>query len=254
MHRLAALTILMAMQGAATQDDPNAPAAPRRPLSFRVFNNMDKPVTGRWSLEVPGWPARPLEIVEQLAGRGDELLGLDLETREEILRLQRKKEGIGYSGEMKKVFGACGLEALAVSEFLPLGDSIVLRFETPPPSIACPPLDGEAGRWRAWSPRGGSVRLRDASEISSPSVRDEYSIGGDRQVTESTSFALGGVTLDPGSDVRLRQRMKAPLDGSMWFEVEAVVSAEAGVDPPRGFLRAESLRLVGSLSLSRLAP
>jgi hypothetical protein len=249
------LLLLMLMMAAAeppaTPPDPNA-APSGRPLTFRVFQNMDRPITGRWVLEIPEGKPHRIELSEE-AGQPGVLVGIDLDTREEVLRLKRKKEGIGYAGELKRVFGPCGLDTLPVREFLPLGDSIQLRFETTPPAAACPPIDsGQAGRLEAFATGGGMVRLRDLSDISSPTTREAYSIGGDRAGSETTtSYRLDAVTVEPGSEMRFRQRMKAPLDGSLWFEVEAVVSPEAGVNPPRGFVRATSLRFVGSLTMRR---
>jgi hypothetical protein len=202
-------------------------------------------------LEIPSGGTRRIELAEPAAQPGT-LVGTDMDTREEVLRLQRKKEGIGYAGEMKRVFGSCGLDTLPVREFVPLGDSVQLRFETSPPEAACPPIDsGQAGRLEAFAAGGGMVRLRDLSDISSSTTREEYSIGGDRSTTESLTYRLDAVAVEPGSEMRFRQRMKAPLDGSLWFEVEAMVSPEAGVNPPRGFVRAASLRFIGSLVMKR---
>lgn len=248
------IVLLLSALPAATDHNAPAPAAPGRPVSFRVFQNMDKPITGRWQLDIPEGTPRRIELKELVAGEGSALVGVDIASGEELLRLDRKKEGIGYAGEMKKVFAPCGLDPLPVREFLPLGDSIQVRFETAPPEIACPPIDsGKAGRLEAFAAGGSSLRLRDLSELSSAETRDTYSIGGDRSSTQTTfSYRLDAVTLDPGTEVRLRQRMKAPLDGSLWYEVEAVVAPEAGVAPPRGYLRGSSLRFVGSLTMQRI--
>jgi len=246
-------TLLLAVTAASpASPDPNAPAASGRPLSFRVFQNMDRPVTGRWVLDIPSGTPRRIELSEP-AGQPGTLVGVDQDSHEEVLRLQRKKEGIGYSGEMKKVFGSCGLDTLPVREFVPLGDAVQIRFETAPPDAACPPIDsGKAGRLEAFSAGGGMVRLRDLSDISSPTTREAYSIGGDRATTETTTtYRLDAVTVEPGSEMRFRQRMKAPLDGTLWFEGEAMVAPEAGVNPPRGFVRATSLRFIGSLVMKR---
>jgi hypothetical protein len=243
--------VLAQAAGSPAADDPNA--APRPPLSFRVFQNMDKPITGRWVLEIPSGQPRRIELKELVAGQPRALVGLDLETREEVLRLDRKEEGIGYAGELKKVFGPCGLEAVAVREFVGLGDTIHMRFETTPPLTSCPPIDsGQAGKLEGFTPGGGTIRLRDLSDISSPTTRDEYSIGGDRATTETLTYRLDAVSIDAGTELKMRQRMKAPLDGSIWFEVEPVIAPEAGVNPPRGFLKASNLRFIGSLTLQRL--
>lgn len=244
-----------------TQDaDPNAAGASgapaRRPLGFKVLTEVDRPLDGLWDLEIPEWPSRRVRLDAVEGAAPGTFAGVDTATGEPILRLERKKEGIGYQGQLLKVFAPCGLETLTVSEFLPLGEAIVLRFETRPPEAACPPIDGgRAGRFYAMSPRGGSVRLRDTTEISSTTVKDTYSIGGDRPNTEvTTSYSLGGVSVEDGSEVRFLQRMKAPLDGAYWFQIEAVVSAEAGVAPPRGFVKSDMLRFVASLTLRRVKP
>jgi hypothetical protein len=239
--------------------DPNAPAespAPpaRRPLGFKVFNNMDSPITGLWDLEIPQMHTRRLELKELDPTRPGTLVGIDRETSAEVLRLNRKKQGIGFEGQLTKLFDACGFDTLPVSEFLPLGDAIVLRFLARPPEAPCPAIDGgKAGTFQAIAPRGGMVRLRDMSEISSSNVRESYSIGGDRPSAQvTTEIPLGAVSVDSGSEVHFLKRVKAPLDSSYWFEVEAVVSPEAGVSPPRGFLKAESLLFTGSLTLRRV--
>jgi len=178
--RVTSILIVLLLSALPAATDPNAPApaAPGRPVSFRVFQNMDKPITGRWQLDIPEGTPRRIELKELVAGEGSALVGVDIASGEELLRLDRKKEGIGYAGEMKKVFAPCGLDPLPVREFLPLGDSIQVRFETAPPEIACPPIDsGKAGRLEAFAAGGSSLRLRDLSELSSAETRDTYSIG-----------------------------------------------------------------------------
>ncbi len=256
---LATLTLILMLTApqAASTPDPNAPPAkeaPRRAVGFKVFNNMDRPITGLWDLEIPDLPARRIEIRELQPGLPGALVGGEPGGGEPLLRIEAKKEGIGYEGELKNVLGSCGLDSVPVTEFLPLGDSIVLRFEASPTNVACPPMDsGRAGRFFAVSPRGGPVRLRDFSEISSSRVKETYSIGGDRPNIETTyEIPLGAVSVEPGSELKFLQRVKAPLDSSYWFEVEALISPGAGVQPPRGYVSADSLRFVGSLSLKRV--
>ena len=265
---IAMLLFLMLPQAQPARDpnaaDPNAPAAkqdiegvtPRRPFGLKVFTNMDRPLSGQWELEIPEAITRKIEIREPEAGKPGSLVGIDLSTSEEILRLSKKKEGIGYEGQILKVFTACGLDSLPINEFLPLGESAVLKFETQPPSAPCPPIEsGRAGHFYTVSRRGGPVRLRDLSDISSPTVRETYSIGGDRPNVESSyDIPIGAVSIDDGSEVKFLQRLKAPLDSTYWFEVEAMISHEAGVEPPRGFLKSDSLRFVGSLTLKRVKP
>jgi hypothetical protein len=243
---------LLAMAGVALPQDPNAPA-PRRPLGFKVFNNMDRPVTGTWDLEIPLSPARRLEISEAVSGNPEVLVGRDASSGEEILRLTKKKEGIGFDGQLSRLLSPCGYDTLSISEFLPLGDSAVLRFEMTPPSGPCAPIDsGQAGKFFVFSRKGGPVKLRAFTDISASNTREAYSIGGDRPNTEvTTDLTPGGVSVDDGAELKFIQRVKAPLDGSFWLEVEAVLSPAAGVRAPRGFILPESVRFVGSLTLRR---
>ncbi|HET9481176.1 MAG TPA: hypothetical protein VFP98_05415, partial [Candidatus Polarisedimenticolia bacterium] len=252
--RTIALILLIALSatissraGQAGPDDPNGPAetgapAPRRPLGFRVFGNLDKPLAGIWDLEIPESGSVRIELREVDAGSTGALVGVGGPLGEEILRVARKKEGVGYEGQLLRVFAACGFDALQISEFLPLGDAVALRFEARPPETPCPSIDsGRTGRYHILSPRGGPVRLRDLSEISSPKVRDTYGIGGERSGSQVTyELPLGAVSVEDGAEVRFVQRLKAPLDGSVWFEVEAIVAPEEGVRPPRGYLKSES--------------
>ncbi len=255
---LLALFLVLAPAGQEAPPDPNDAGSKggsdRPPLDFKVFNSMQRPIVGAWRIAIPDAPPRRLDLKEQLPGDSRELIGVDPESGEELLRVERKKEGIGYSGQLTRVLASCGLDTLSISEFLPLGDSIVMRFQTPLTEIPCPPIDsGKAGTFEVVSRRGGPVRLHDLSDISSSSVRDAYSIGGDRAGGEASySIPLGAVSLDPGSPVRFIQRVKSPLDGSVWFEVEAIVSGEGGEAAPRGYVKSEAVRFIGSLVLQRV--
>ena len=238
--------------------DPNAPAATsptvRRPLDLRVFNNPRQSIEGMWDLEVPGSPTRRLELKPAPAGPPGSIVGVEMSTGSKVLDLTRKKDGVGYEGQLRNTFTACGLDLLPISEFLPFGDAIVLKFETQPPAAACPPLDsGRAGKSYVKSRGGGPVKLRDFSEVSSTGVRDTYSIGGDRPNVERTyTVPIGGVTVDDGAEVRFLKRVKAPLDGTYWFEVEVVLDPAQSTEPPRGYLTADLIRFVGSLTLKRV--
>ena len=238
--------------------DPNAVAATRpagrRPFDLRVFNNMEQSIIGVWDLEIPDSPPRRVELKAALTGPPGSIVGLDQTTGAQILSLMRRKEGVGYEGQLQNTFAACGIDLLPISEFLPFGDAIVLKFETRPTAAACPPLDGgRAGRFFVTSRDGGTVKLRDFGDVSSTGVRDTYSIGGDRPNVERTwSVSLGGVSVDDGAEIKFIKRVKAPLDGTYWFEVEVVLAADQGVEPPRGYLTADLIRFVGSLSLKRV--
>lgn len=263
----AVLMMLAALlaQGGSQGSDPNGSGpptegrpTPRRPLDLKVFGNIDQPLAGLWALEIPESPPRRIELKPPEAGPPNSFVGIDPSTREELIRITKKKEGLGYEGQLLRVLSPCGIDTLALSEFLPLGEAAVLRFETRPTSIPCPPIDsGRAGRFLAMSRGGAPVRLRDFSEISSSGVREAYSIGGDRPNVERTyQVPLGGVILDEGTELRFLQRVKAPLDGAYWFEVEAVLAAGSGdetlAEPPRGYLPADQMRFLGSLTLKRI--
>ncbi len=253
--KLIALLILLMMppqdEGASDPDSQSKPS--RRDFGFKVFKDLDRPIAGLWSLEISGLPARRIEIREQVPGNPAALVGIDTEGEEELFRLAAKKEGIGYQGTLGSLFTVCGLETLPVTEFLPLGDSIVLKFEASPTILPCPPIDsGEVGRFVAVSTGGAPIKLRDFSEISSSSAREAYSIGGERSDAEvSYRVPIDAVSIDPGSELKFMQRLKAPLDGSYWFEMEVVLAPGTGVEPPRGYVTASALQFVGSLTLKR---
>jgi len=260
MRALSLLTLLFLLAPGPQQApaDPNGDGpkkeSDRPPLDFKVFNTMDRPIVGAWRLAIPEAPPRRIDLKEQLPGDKRVLIGVDPESGEELLRVVRQKQGIGYRGQLTRVLSSCGLDTLNISEFLPLGNSIVMRFETSLTEIPCPPIDsGKAGSFEVVSRRGGPVRLRDLSDISSSSVRDTYSIGGDRGGAEASySIPLGAVSLEPGSPVRFLRRVKSPLDGSLWFEIEAIVSGESGAAAPRGYVKSEAVHLIGSLDLERV--
>jgi len=250
--------MLLASAQEKAPDDPNGSGSSgetrRPPIDFRVFNKMEKPIAGAWTLVVPEASDRRVDLKEEIPGDGRVLVGVDPSSGQQMLRVVRKKEGIGYEGQIERVLAPCGLDVLPVSEFLPLGDAIVLRFETALTEIPCPPIDsGKAGRFEVLSRRGGPVRLRDLSDISSSSVRDAYSIGGDRTSTDaSITIPLGAVSIDNGAPVRFVGRVKSPLDGSLWFEVEAVIAGDSAEAAPRGYVKADSVRFIGSLVLNRI--
>ncbi len=251
---LALFSVMLAPQSQGAAADPNAPTRP--PVSFRVFKDMDKPLAGSWELEVPESAVLRVELRENEPGRLSGFTGVEAGTTREILSVTPRKEGVGYEGHLYAIFEPCGLATLAITEFLPLGDAIVMKFDSPPPMLPCPPIDGgKSGRFVINSRGGGPVRLRDLSDITSTSTREEYSVGGDRPTTTTTtSYALGGVRLDHGTEVRFVSRVKGVMDSVPWFQVETILKADAASSsPPRGCVPGDSLRLVGSLSLRRVS-
>lgn len=256
-------TLILLLALLAPQDAPadaNAPATPRRSLNLRLFQGEDRPVTGAWVLALKGMPERTIDIAYIQPGNPDALVGRDPATREEVLRLDRKAEGIGYTGHLQKVLGPCGLEQVLVSEFVPIGDAVVVTYLARPTEAACPPIDEPGGgRFQVVSPGGTPVKLRSLGDLSSARVKSEYNIGGDIEARNATStqvnYALplgGALSVDPGTEVSFVRRLRAPLDGTYWFEIEVpLAGVQEGVAPPRGFLKAESLQFVGSVTLKR---
>ena len=259
------ITVLLLLALLAPQDapaDPNAapPPAPRRSLNLRFFDGDDRPVTGQWTLALSGLPERTIEIAYVQEGNPNALVGRDIATKEEVLRLDRKPEGIGYTGHLQKVLLPCGLEQVPVSDFVPIGDAVAVTFLARPTEAACPPIDGPGGgRFKVVSPGGGAVKLRSISDLSSSRVKTEYNMGGDadgRNTTDtqvSYSVPIGGaLSVDPGTEVSFVRRLRAPLDGTYWFEIEIpLAGGQEGMTPPRGFLKADALQFVGSATLKR---
>jgi hypothetical protein len=259
----ALLLLLLALF--APQDstaDPNAaPSAPTRPkLNLRLFQGDDRPVTGQWTLALKGMPDRVIDIAYLQEGNPNALVGKDVATKEEVLRLDRKTEGIGFTGHLQKVLLSCGVEQVPVTEFVPIGDAIVVNFLARPTEAACPPFDEEGGgHFEIVSHGGGPVKLRNLNDLSSQRIKTEYNLGGDAEgrnttATEVTSSVpLGGsLSVDPGTEVHFVRRLRAPLDGTYWFEVAVpLAGGQEGMEPPRGFLKAESLQFVGSVTLKR---
>ena len=245
------LLLLVLPQGEGSSDPNNrAPEAPkRRPLDFKVFNQMDKPITGTWRMDIPVIGRRVIELKEVTPGTNDALVGVEKGSGTRLLRLDRKKEGIGYEGVMTVVFRDCGFDSLPIDEFVSLGSAIVLRFKTMPTEFPCPAFDGgEIGRLEVVSADGGPVPLYDLSGISDNTIRSIYSIGGDRPVAHGATGV--SISVDPGTEVKFLKRVKSPLDGTFWFEVEVPLPGQ-GIAPPRGHLRKESLQFIGSLTLER---
>jgi hypothetical protein len=252
----AALAAALAAPGAApapaedAQEPAKPPSATRPPLDFHVLKT-DKPVTGPWEFADPVSGARRvLDLRPASSGAG--LAGVQRDDGREVLALAPKSEGIGYQGELKILLAPCGQESVPVSDFLPIGDQVLVRLEARPPEAGCPFLeDPQTARWVV-APAAGPVRLRGLGEITSEKTREQIGLGGHPGGTPSPRLA-DAVSVEPGAEMKYLGRVRS-LDGSIWMEVEAVVSPGAGIEPPRGYLPAESLRVAATLTLLRAAP
>ncbi len=255
-------TLILFMMLLAAGDEPargnDGAQPPSKRLNFRLFQDAPRPVTGTWMLEMTGQPGRRIVVTPLHEESHDTLVGRDAATGEEVLRLEKKKEGIGYEGQLQNVLSTCGLESVPVTEYVPLGDVVVVTWIARPTEAECPPIDTEgSGRFVVTSPRGGPVRLRTMADLSSQRVKSQYNIGGEAESRASTEVSytlpLGALSVDDGTEVRFLRRIKAPLDGSYWFEVEVPLSAgQDGLAPPKGFLAAESIQFIGSITLRRV--
>jgi hypothetical protein len=237
----AALALAALVSAAPAQQPP-----PGGRIDFKVFKS-DQPVTGVYTFTGPldGKPAR-LEIRDSRAEPGG-LVGILIATGEEILTLSPKKEGLGYQGEVRRILVACGEDRLAVTDFLPLGGQVLLRFEAKPPTTPCPYLEGPPSTRWFLGPTTNPIQLKAAGEITSDRSREQIGLGsqlGGGAVTSSTVYVEGG------TEVKFLGRARS-LDGSMWIEVEALTSPAAGFEPPRGYLPADKLRVSATLTLVR---
>jgi len=224
-------------------------APEKRPLDFRVLKT-DRPSTGFWEFADPvQGTKRRIEIKEGAAGT---LVGVLVPEGEEVLTLAPKTEGIGYRGDLVRLLTACGLDRVTVSDFLPLGDQAMARLEARPPMASCPFLEDPATARYFVVASASPVRLRAVGEITSEKVREQIGLGG-QPGGPSAPIVPGAVVVESGSEMKFRGRMRS-LDGSFWIEVEAILSPAAGVEPPRGYLPADSLRVSATLTLTRTSP
>ena len=225
-----------------------APQSGRKePIDFKVFK-MDRPVAGRWEYADPIDGAKRTLELRPSGPEGRNLKGL-LPDGKEVVDLEPKEEGIGYKGILTGLLVACGEDRLAVSEFLPLGDQAILRIEAAPPLIPCPFLEGPPTSRLFVAPAADPVRLRGAGEIVSERSREQIGLGGQRS-GEATPILSDSTLVEGGTELRFIGRVRG-LDGTIWIEVEGLVSPAPGIDPPRGFLAAGQIRVAASITLTR---
>lgn len=252
-----ALLACLAAAPAAAHPPTNTPAVPepegsgRSRLSvgdFKVFQ-ADLPVTGLFEFQDPvTGESRRLEIRPHPEG-GGRLAGYLLPDRTEILTLNPRRQGVGYEGLLHRLLAGCQQEAVAVSEFLPLGNQIILRLDVPPPETPCPFLEDPANVHLVVAPTDSPIPFRSKREIVSERTRSEMGLEGLRGTSASPILA-DSVRVEGGTELRFIGRVRG-LDGEVWIQVEPALAPAPGVDPPRGFMKPEELRLAASITLER---
>jgi len=210
---------------------------------------MDQPITGPWEIaDSVGLPGKTIEIREDPGVKGA-LVGALVPEGTQVLSITPKKEGIGYQGEVSVLLKSCGQDRVTISDFLPLGDRIIVRLDAKPPLVACPFLESaETARWFV-APSSAPVRLMGLGEIASEKGREQMGIGS-QPGQPSSPVTADTVLLESGSEMKFAGRTRS-LDGAIWIEVEARLSPAAGIEPPRGFLLPDQLRVAATLTLTR---
>jgi len=245
---LACLAVLAAVAGPARAEEPAKEPARLAPDAFRVFK-VDRPITGRFEFDDPvGGKRLELQIRETKPG-GKELSGTLLPDGKEVLSLTARSDGLGYDGVVRELLSACGQDRVAVTDFLPLGDQIILRMDARPPEAPCPFLEDARTATLVVAPAPRPVRLLAPGDISSPASRSQLGLEG-QPGGPSSPIVADTVMVEGGTEMKFVGRTRG-LDGSVWIEVQAIVSPAPGVEPPRGYLKPDQLRVAASLTLFR---
>jgi len=237
---------------ALAQDPPRAepPARPRlSPVDFKVFGT-DRPITGTYRFAHPV-TGEMQQLFILPAPEGEEgLVGSISESSPSVLTLVPKREGVGWEGELRGLLTTCGQDRVPISEVLPLGDKVILRMDARLSDIPCPFLEDRTHSRLVVAPSAHPIRLRDAREIVSESTREKIGLAG-QPGGVSSPIVADSVSVEGGTELTFVARTRS-MDGSIWIEVEAIVSPAPGIEAPRGFVRADELRVDASLTLERL--
>lgn len=247
-----AVLLLAAASAAAAQTTGRHPAAPGKklsPLNFKVFRS-DQPLEGAYRFTDP--VSGKTQILDLKDASGDEpgLVGVIREGGRKVLSLTPKKEGLGYEGFVLGLLRSCGQDKVRISDILPLGGKVIVRMEARPPETPCPFLEDRTTSHLVVAPAARPVHLRNAKEIVTDEVREQIGLGGQPH-GPSTPILADAVSVDGGTEMKYVGRTRG-LDGTVWIEVEAIVSPAAGIEPPRGYLRPEELNVDASLTLERI--
>ncbi|HXI02890.1 MAG TPA: hypothetical protein VNI57_06895 [Candidatus Saccharimonadales bacterium] len=247
-----AVLLLVAASVAAAQTTGRQPAAPGKklsPLNFKVFRS-DQPLEGAYRFTDPVSGKAQVLDLKDAPGDQQGLVGVIREGGREILSLTPKKEGLGYEGFVLGLLRSCGQDKVKISDLLPLGGKIIVRMEARPPETPCPFLEDRSKAHLVVAPAPRPVHLRNAKEIVTDEVREQIGLGGQPH-GPSTPILADAVSVDGGTEMKYVGRTRG-LDGTIWIEVEAIVSPAPGIEPPRGFLRPDELNVDATLTLERI--
>ncbi len=219
------------------------------PGDFKVFK-IEQPVTGLFEFRHPVSGERKRIDIREVPGEPGALQGILLPDGEEILLLSPRPRGVGYEGILLGLLANCGQPRVVVSEFLPLGDQVILRLDALPPEHPCAFLEDPSNARLVVAATDKPVPLRGKGEIVSERTRAQIGLEG-QPGGPASPIVLDAVYVEGGTEMTFVGRARG-LDGSIWIEVEALVSPAPGIDPPRGYLRAGQLRVAASLTLTRV--
>lgn len=245
---VAGLVLLAAAGGGRAAEEPAKEPSRLAPEAFRVFK-VDQPVTGRFTLKDPIAGGQLAIQIRASKPDGSELTGTLLPEGREVLTLTARSDGLGYDGTLRELLKACGQDRVPVTDFLPLGDQIIVRMDARPPEAPCPFLESPQTATLIVAPSARPVRLFAPGDISSPASRSQLGLEG-QPGGPSSPIVADAVLVEGGTEMKFVGRARG-LDGSIWIEVEAIVSPAPGVEPPRGYLKPDQLRVAASLTLVR---
>jgi hypothetical protein len=245
---ITALLFLTLGSLAAAQEADKRPRL--SPLDFKVIRS-DQPVTGSYAFVHPVSSLREEVSLRESEAEGEALTGVLAGSGTQVLLLTEKVGGVGWQGELRGIFSECGQDRVMVTDLLPLGDKLIVRFEAEPPPTPCPFLENRETSRLVAAASTSLIRLRSLREIMSSSTREQIGLAG-QPGGPSTPITAGMVSVEGGTELKFLGRTRS-MDGSLWVHVEALVSPAPGIEPPEGYVRSDELRVDGSLTLERLS-
>lgn len=249
MALILAVVVAVSLAPALPEEEGEESRPRLSPGDFKVFK-IEQPVTGLFEFRHPVSGKRKTVAIRDVPGEPGALQGILLPDEIEILVLNPRLQGVGYEGALIGLLSTCGQERVTVSEFLPLGDQVIVRLDALPPEHPCTFLEDPSNARLVVGATRKPVRLRGKGEIVSERTRAQIGLEG-QPGGPASPILLDAVFVEGGTEMTFVGRARG-LDGSVWIEVEALVSPAPGIDPPRGFLRAAQLRVAASLTLTRV--